>query len=223
MSTAQLFRTTMKLNDRSGKYRSEVQAMSDANYLHKSLVTGFFSHLAQQEQDSLRSRSGMLHLPIMDQRGRVQAIIMQTEANPAPTDSPLQIPPYVEIASVAEINPVLEEGATVQFQVTVNASVARPNPNGGRGIREVVNNRLDAVEWWNKREQAMGLRTDGRVSVSDTSVKFHSATPGRAPRGWVYSGQGTVIDPQAFAQTVINGLGRSKAWGMGMMIFKEVK
>lgn len=118
----------------------------------------------------------------------------------------------------------LAVGQRLQFRLTANPSYALPSPDGKRG--RVVPHVTVAYqkEWLQKRAKANGFelpQVDGHdafdiVSRDYVLLKRHSSRSVRLSRV-SFEGELVITDLVAFIHALTQGIGREKAFGMGLM------
>lgn len=118
-------------------------------------------------------------------------------------------------------------GDRLMFQLRANAVVERGGQRHGV-VLDAIKGGMDPVEaeqtapaeWLNKRSDNLGFDVESCMALYAGSDEF--TRKGRTVRRAVVelSGVVTVSDPTAFAQTLRQGVGRSRAFGYGMMMVK---
>ena len=139
--------------------------------------------------------------------------------------------------------PEFSNGQRLMFRLRLNAVVSRSEAPGQRGTRHSIftdarKNNKDSTdspeefrkavvaEWLGQREDRLGFRTgsenlivgpDERIETRKKSgsapIVFHAAE---------VSGLLIVLEANTFLTTVLNGVGRAKSFGCGLMLLRPV-
>ncbi|WP_148862251.1 type I-E CRISPR-associated protein Cas6/Cse3/CasE [Marinobacter fonticola] len=158
------------------------------------------------------------------------------------TELPEGVPGLLSVES-KPFAPQLVRGQRLRFRLRANPTVARKPEGGGRSVRHDVlmdakthckkqsvakdqmGRHMDeaAVEWLESRSSTGGFSLDANPQVSGyrqhvlrrkgREIRFSSVD---------YEGILTVIDPDQFNATLREGLGRSKAFGCGLLMVRRV-
>ena len=134
-------------------------------------------------------------------------------------------------------------GAPLRYRLAANA-VRRcgPNSTAGRWKQAIPLHGPEADQWWTDRAPTAGLAPRTLVSRSaDTATTWHTPAPklvpARAPSTAVgtkagagnradrridravtlFEGTALVTDPAALRSALLNGIGRSKSYGCGLL------
>lgn len=115
----------------------------------------------------------------------------------------------------------IETGSRWHFRLTANPTVSKAAGSGGRGrvYGHVTSGYQE--QWLLDRAQGHGflLEKDAFRVVQSRWQRFRKGKDGGRPvtlLSVTYEGCLTVTDPELFRQTLVNGLGRGKAYGLGM-------
>jgi len=131
-----------------------------------------------------------------------------------------------------EYDPIIARGASLAFSLRCNPTRDRSNPNGKRERHDVVmdakkRNDADPVttamrDWLEKRGARCGFSLAGL-----TSATYHRRSfPGRGGRAITLGvvdvvGFLKVTDATAFRQTLFDGMGRGRGFGMGLLLVRR--
>lgn len=114
----------------------------------------------------------------------------------------------------------IETDSAWRFRLTANPTVSKPEASGGRG--KVLGHITAQYQekWLRDRSLSHGfsLEEDSFQVVQSRWLRFRKG--GGRPvtlLSVTYEGRLTVTDPALFRQTLVNGLGRGKAYGLGML------
>ena len=112
---------------------------------------------------------------------------------------------------------VLAPGATLRF--TVEATPSMTETKNGRKRVRTIRDPQQQLEWLRRK-----LATAG-ATMSDASIVNHQVIQFTKPDGLevqfgasTYTGTLTVNDPTRLHATILNGIGRERAYGMGMLM-----
>ena len=147
--------------------------------------------------------------------------------------------------------PALEAGARLRFDLRANPTVATHSHDGKRGRHDVVMQEKKRLleerglarwqdwqdedkpvlyalvreacgAWLQSRASRLGFDVDQK-SLSVDGYQQHAEKDGRLRFSTVdFSGELTVIDPTAFAVTLSDGVGHSKAFGCGLLLVRRI-
>jgi CRISPR system Cascade subunit CasE len=184
---------------------TEYSALNDIYDLHQRLWRGF--------SDSGESRDFLFRA---ERRPRKQALILVQSLSP---------PQWEEVFSPARFmvkgyDPVFRAGQRFYFHIRVSASVAKSNGPGKQPTRKPLPwSRYE--KWFSEQGAKRGLETLtvsrlGEVFVSSHKKKRFSIA------GQTLNGTLQVTDPELFLSTYQGGIGRSKAFGFGMLSLKKM-
>jgi CRISPR system Cascade subunit CasE len=179
-----------------------VKNWSDHGELHR-LVMSFFRSTENEGADN-EARASRNILFRVDETSNGKMLMIRSDV--APTNLP-------HAARTKETSAVsVPAGTPVRFRLTANAirrsRPASPNEKRGRGISPV-----DRMEEWVSEKLAAGL---GDITLIDHTRTV--ATSGKAPLQLdVLDGMAVVADAAELEELLRAGVGRSKAFGCGML------
>ena len=111
-------------------------------------------------------------------------------------------------------------GTRWRFRLTANPTISR-RKDAGRGTVSAHVSARYQMQWLEKKGLAHGfeLITDAVEIVSDSWKSFYRKDNGRKVqfREVTFEGILTVTDENLFRDALVNGIGREKAFGMGMI------
>lgn len=141
--------------------------------------------------------------------------------------------------------PEVAAGQTLRFALRANPTVTRPRGDGKKGARhDVVMDALkrlkegdplaavdrpalvrsEAIRWLAARAEAKGFRlVEDRVSADGYTRHNLPRRGGAAPAQLSsvdFEGLLTVVDPARFVETLYEGIGHGKAFGMGLLLVR---
>ena len=126
-----------------------------------------------------------------------------------------------------EYSPILDrisEGSSWHFRLVANPTVSKPEKNG-TAVRGKVYGHITPEyqkKWLLDRADSHGFTLDEEdfQVIRSQWLRFRKGSDGGRPVTMLavtYEGILTVTDPELFRQTLVNGLGRGKAYGLGML------
>ncbi len=126
-----------------------------------------------------------------------------------------------------DYTPLLErisEGSRWRFRLTANPTVSKAKKEGAVARGKVYGHITPEyqMKWLTDRAQKHGFHVEENSSqiVRSEWQHFRKGTDGRRPvtlLSVTFEGHLTVTDPALFRDVLVNGLGRGKAYGLGMM------
>lgn len=167
------------------------------------------------------------HLWRLDQVGDRQFLLVLSESHPD-----MQILGQygdAELAQIKDYDPFLARlnaGQKLRFRLTANPSYSVAQPGGGRGRVyphvTVAQQRQWLVERAAKAGFALAPLSEGPaldfdIVSRDHPVMRHRGTKRVRMSRVSFEGVLTVTDLKLFKQTLVTGIGREKAYGMGLM------
>ena len=113
----------------------------------------------------------------------------------------------------------IENGSVWQFRLCANPTYSKPNASGRGSVcahKTVEHQR----QWLKEQSQKHGFSVtdDAFTVVKNQWYSFGKSTGDKVKLLSVtYEGQLTITDSHAFCETLTHGLGRAKAYGMGLL------
>lgn len=139
---------------------------------------------------------------------------------------------YSRSSTVKSMSPMfgaMRPGLAVRYRLLAN-TVRRcgPNSTAGKWKQVIPLDSEEAKQWWATHAEAAGLKLHTLLaSNSDSLTSRHhpkvtpaegKAAPRRIPRAaTLFEGSASVRDPEALRQSLIQGVGRSKSYGCGLL------
>lgn len=111
----------------------------------------------------------------------------------------------------------LAEGSRVRYAIDVNAVW---QPDGGKKLKAI--SRAEIPEWWTKKAARLGLNAapdNLRYSTYNWHVRGQSVRLLFLAR---IDGTGQVINPARLRAAITNGIGKSKAFGCGLLTIQHL-
>lgn len=186
----------------------DVSDWDDPRALHRSVMAMFPASLSGAEQER-RATSGILFRVDETATGRV--VLVQSLV------APTHAPPSSKIKAV-HLGTALVPGTTVRFRVAVNAVMRCRRPDGKHRDAPLRESQVDG--WLSGK--LTGALTDVTVlnatrTVYGTDRKGLKEGSLTALQVDTIDGVGTVDDPRRLLELVVDGVGRAKAYGCGLL------
>lgn len=121
-----------------------------------------------------------------------------------------------------ESKPVREEFLCFQkYRFSLKANPTKIISEGGRKIRQAILDREGQIEWLLRKAEQSGFAIDQADLVHIKKAGEHRIRCGRNSAlciGFNFEGILTVTDREKFSRAFISGIGKSKAFGFGMLM-----
>ncbi len=116
----------------------------------------------------------------------------------------------------------IQDNTTWRFRLTANPTKCCKNENGNRGTVHAHNTPYHQKQWLMKRCEKCGfsVREEDIMVTESHWQRFYKGNARRNPvtiLSVTYEGILTVVNSESFRKTLVEGLGRGKAFGMGML------
>lgn len=120
----------------------------------------------------------------------------------------------------------LKEGSSYRFRVVLNPVISLPNPDGKRGRVVPHITEEHQMKYFLDRTEKNGFSVDPDqviiVERAFVNLKKHNKKPIRLAKA-AYEGTLTITDLEKFKDLLLNGFGKKKAYGFGLMTLIPVK
>ncbi|WP_179394524.1 type I-E CRISPR-associated protein Cas6/Cse3/CasE [Lacticaseibacillus absianus] len=199
--------------------RQKTKELSHLGAYH-NLVERSFSWT---EATSARPR----HLWRLDQlRGRLFLLVLSDTQPDLAVLGQYGSPRFAQTKDYAPFLATLQGGQQMQFRLTANPTYAAPQPDGARGRVYPHVTVAQQRQWLAERADrlgfALGRPGDDPDRAFDLVSRDHPVMRHRGTRAVrmsrvSYEGLLTITDLAVFKQTLVTGIGREKAYGMGLM------
>lgn len=206
-----LWLTRITLNPRNSDVRRD---LGSATALHQTLMRLFPDSLGPQP----RRTAGVLFR--IEEQGTTYSVLMQSALEPRLEE----LPHHYGSALAKPLTPLLsrlQPGTTLRYRIAANA-VRRlgknPTTPKGRPGQILPLHGADAEEWWRRQADACGLTLhsvlvtplpDARGTRTGRHRILHARTR--------FDGTATITDSGLLRQKIIDGIGRGKAYGCGLL------
>ena len=190
--------------------RSTMRALSSPNLLHGAVESAFPGERRRRlwRLDTLRGRQYLL----LVSEDRPDFHRMQENFG---TGEPGQTRDYTPLLDR------IATGSTWRFRLTANPTISCKTANRERGEVHAHVSTQYQEEWLRKQAEKHGfaLEEDGFAVVSSRWYSFFKGSERRRVSllGVSYEGVLRVTDAECFRRTLTEGIGRGKAYGMGML------
>lgn len=194
-------------------HRAVQRDVHDADQMHKTLMRMVPDRLG----DSARRQTGLLYRLETDDEGHT---LFVQSTHPLDTNA---LPSGYGTAHTRELTPMfaaLREGLGVRYRIVVTPAkrerlaLDRKNERG----RILPLSGPEADQWWRRRAAAAGLQLHTIIPL--TLPAASSRTPdkrGMRHRLIRYDGTATITDTTALTTAVLDGIGRGKSHGAGLL------
>lgn len=189
--------------------------LADAGGLHRRVMSLFPDDLGEQPR-----RSGGVLFRV-ESAGAGMRVLIQSSQRPDVSALPDGYGD-VGVIGMKGLLDSLTNGMRVRYRLTANPSkqYARGHTGPGRPGQRVALHGEQAEEWWLSRAGKAGLALETMVMIPrpDATDSGHRIK-GRGMRHAVaqFDGTATVVDAATLQDAIVNGVGRGKAFGCGML------
>lgn len=182
--------------------------LSNVNRLHKRVMMLVPDELG----DNARNQAGVLFRIDQDEHAATILVQARIPLNPG------RLPPDYGSAQVRNLAPMfaaLAKNQGVHYRVAANASKRLPqaDPTSSKRGPIIALRGSAADEWWRRHAESIGLSlltlTSSPVSAARGDGIRHDLTQ--------FDGTAVVNDPHSVATAVLDGIGRGKAYGGGLL------
>ncbi|MEV6048789.1 type I-E CRISPR-associated protein Cas6/Cse3/CasE [Streptomyces xanthochromogenes] len=211
-------------------------AVLDPHEMHR-LVMRAFLHWVEDGARDARAQMRVLHTYVTNLATDTVTLIVQSRV---PGDwSRLPRAAWIRPPATRTVDLPVKTGQTFQFRTVINPNRYAPRTAATTGTRRRLDQRTPTVartlQWFTGRLQPYDTESQGFFAPlgADTdpatltarilpTLASHSAHIGmRVPRAEI-QGQLTVTHPEAFAETLRCGMGRSRAYGCGLLLAQPI-
>ncbi|WGD39815.1 type I-E CRISPR-associated protein Cas6/Cse3/CasE [Streptomyces cathayae] len=193
-------------------HRAVHRDLRDATQMHRTVMRMVPDGLG----DSPRHQAGLLYR--LEETDTSSTLLVQS----AHLDPALLPPGYghTEVKSLAPMFAALRKGLTVRYRIVLNPVKRERLPldqKEKRG-RIVPLSGVDADQWWSRRATDAGLHLHvlTPTHLAPARPRDQRAAPMRHSL-LRYDGTATVTDAEALTQAILNGIGRGKPYGAGLL------
>ena len=190
-------------------HNKSIEIITDLQETHRFVMSGF--QIVDEEQP--RKELGILYASIYNENET--SLLIQSAVLPKENGFDH---PYVESVRTMDIDQLIEhaavEGRTLRFRTTVNATSNRTGNNGRYAYRITRKNEFD--QWLRKKMEGCQLldwrRCNRNIStVTRRGTKFDLYCD-------TIEGAVTITNADEFKAILKNGIGKSKAYGCGLIL-----
>jgi CRISPR system Cascade subunit CasE len=125
---------------------------------------------------------------------------------------------FIDSFAVKSFDPDFNKDQLLRFRIDVNPTEKIRVPGKNNCIIHSINSEPEIIKWMIRKGDSGGFKIANliirRISKENTYKKDQCITFGTA----LLEGRLKVADPVLFAETMKNGIGRSKGFGMGMLM-----
>ncbi|MFC0843529.1 type I-E CRISPR-associated protein Cas6/Cse3/CasE [Streptomyces noboritoensis] len=209
-----------------------IRAVLDPQDMHR-LIMSAYRHWIPESVPDARAQMNVLHTHVVNLRDQTLTVIIQSAIPGDVTAWPSSVhltPPQTRTVDVT-----VTTGQRLRFRTVVNparqaaARLAGPRPRRSQDAADARPDR--ALQWFTARLRPPTSPDDHRFPYLGAEVDTHSLQARILPTLIAHAthqgmrvnraeiqGQLTVTDPRAFTRTLTQGLGRSRAYGCGLLL-----
>lgn len=126
---------------------------------------------------------------------------------------------YASRVEYRDLGPLLDwvdEGRAVRFRIDANPLKSVRVPGLQRGKRVPVSGE-EALTWWGRQAGRAGLSNHFVLDLPQPDVLGSHSESSIRLRAMRFEGVATVTDPEALRTAIITGIGRGRAYGLGLL------
>ncbi|MEU3657690.1 type I-E CRISPR-associated protein Cas6/Cse3/CasE [Streptomyces sp. NPDC032161] len=204
---------------RLNPYNREVQRdLRDATQMHRTVMRMVPDGLG----DSARHQAGILYR--IDETDTTSTLLVQAHQL-----DPDRLPTgygQADIKNLAPMFTALRKGIAVRYRIALNPSKRERlslNEKGRRGPIVPLAG-ADADQWWLRRANEAGLQLHVLTPTSLQPARSRQQDAPRVRHSLIrYDGNATVTDPDALRTAILQGIGRGKPYGAGLLSLAPVR
>ncbi|MEU9671443.1 type I-E CRISPR-associated protein Cas6/Cse3/CasE [Streptomyces bobili] len=193
-------------------HRAVHRDLRDATQMHRTVMRLVPDNLG----DSPRLKAGLLYR--LEETDTASTLLVQA-AHLDPTRLPHGYG-HAEIKNLTPMFSALRKGLAVRYRIVLNPAKRERLPLNQKKQRGKIIplSGQDADQWWLRRAADAGLHL--HVLTPTNLAPVHpqgQQTPPMRHSLIRYDGTATVTDPDALTQAILNGIGRAKPYGAGLL------
>ncbi|MFI6056281.1 type I-E CRISPR-associated protein Cas6/Cse3/CasE [Streptomyces violascens] len=192
--------------------RAVQRDLRDAAQMHKTLMRLVPDNLG----DTPRRATGLLYR--LDETDNASTLLVQAatlDANCLPAGYG-----HVEIKDLAPMFKALRSGLAVRYRIAVNPTKCerlRLEQKNQRG-RTIPLSGPEADQWWTRRAAEAGLHLHTLLPTPLRPARSQGTDKAGMRHSLIrYDGTAIVTDPNTLATVLLNGIGRGKSFGAGLL------
>lgn len=196
------------------------QALHDPYDMHRSLLAAFSDSLPTEQSKSAQRDVG-LTWRLEHHRAAGRHILVMESADVVPDWAVLpggySLFP-TETKDLSSLLGQVRNEASIRFRVVTEPTVATPTGRGVRGKRRPLLEAVARAEWLMRQFAQGGLTITDVVERPQPKVVAKGGTVRFSPG--MFDGTATVVNAASARDLVRHGLGRGKAFGLGMLTIR---
>lgn len=116
------------------------------------------------------------------------------------------------------VDKTLTPGATLRFTIEATPSMTETT-NGCKRVRTIRDPRQQ-LEWLQRKLSAAGATVTEACIIAHQAIQFAKSSGSETVQfgATTYTGTLTISNPDTLRNTILNGIGRERAYGMGMLM-----
>ncbi|MDQ0962031.1 CRISPR system Cascade subunit CasE [Streptomyces sp. B4I13] len=193
-------------------HRAVHRDLRDATQMHRTVMRMAPDNLG----NSPRLQAGLLYR--LEETDTTSTLLVQgTHLDPALLPAAYG---HAEIKDLAPMFSALRKGLPVRYRIVLNPAKRERLPQDQKNIRGKIIplSGADADQWWLRRAADAGLNVHLLTPTNMAPIRPQGPQAPPMRHSLIrYDGTATVTDPGALAQAVLNGIGRGKPYGAGLL------
>jgi CRISPR system Cascade subunit CasE len=199
----------IRLNPHSREVQRDLR---DAHQMHRTVMRMVPDHLGT----SPRRQAGLLYR--LDQTDTAITLLVQA-AHLDPDKLPAGYG-QADVKSLAPMFSALRENLPVRYRIALNPTKRQRLPLDDKGHRGKLLplSGQEADHWWHRRATEAGLQLHILTPTNVAPIQRHGSNDQPLRHSLIrYDGTATVTDPRALADALLDGIGRAKSYGAGLL------
>jgi CRISPR system Cascade subunit CasE len=205
-----MYLSKLKLNPRHSQARQDI---ANPYNMHATLAWAVTNHAEERLLWRLEQVNGDPDLLVQSQTIPDWSALLDRHPDYA----------IVDATSPKPFEPAFKEGLLVRFRLRANPTVAKFDPEKGRGKRIGLVKLEDQLAWLNRQGKQNGFDVLGAMVSSAERVTARKVSKGGEEghnitlQSVTYDGHLRIVQSETFLSALQNGLGHAKALGFGLL------
>ncbi|WP_019853869.1 type I-E CRISPR-associated protein Cas6/Cse3/CasE [Actinopolyspora mortivallis] len=200
--------TQLRLNPR---HPATGRELANVDRMHRRVMSLFPDSLGNNP----RAEAGVLHR--VEHSHAEAVVLIQSTLTPDTT----RLPRGYATTAHRDLGPLLtalEVGMRARYRIVANPTRIETTDEGRKQRRQLVGDH--AVAWWHRRAEEAGLELESAMLTREYRLVGDKSQRSRRPHyhgATQFDGSATVTHPEATFRAVLEGIGRAKSYGCGML------
>ncbi|SFE68085.1 CRISPR system Cascade subunit CasE [Actinopolyspora alba] len=200
--------TQLRLNPR---HPATGRELANVDGMHRRVMSLFPDSLG----DNPRSEAGVLHR--VEHNHAAAVVLIQSTLTPDIT----RLPHGYANAAHRELDPLLsglESGTRIRYRIVANPTRVETTDDGRKHRRQLSGDH--ALSWWHRRAEEAGLDLESAMLTREYQLVGDKPRHARRTHyhgAAQFDGTATVTHPETIFRAVLDGIGRAKSYGCGML------